>query len=111
MTVIVDPIESFEDVVLGGCSGASVAASALAASDTWPGKKIRAPTLGSSGRPIETFNPASPEVSAFSGRAMPLLISRLRLTGSMKNSPNTFVALKSSAIYCGRLSSNVIPES
>ena len=76
MTVIVDPIESFEGLVLGscrslnlrigiGCSGASVAASALAASDTWPGKKIRAPTLGSSGRPVKTFNPSLPGAFGF----------------------------------------------
>jgi hypothetical protein len=81
---MVDPIESFEGVVLGscrslnlrigkGCLGASVAASALTDCDTWPGKEMRAPALGSSRRPVGTFNTASPEVSAFSGRAMPLL--------------------------------------
>jgi hypothetical protein len=68
MTVVVDPIKSFEGVVLGSCR--LVTASALAASDIWPGKRGRAPTLGLS-RPVGTFNTASPEVSAFSGRAKP----------------------------------------
>src|SRR5262249_12307690 len=85
ITVIFDPIASFEGVVLGsgrspnlgvgiGCSGASLAASALAASDTSTGKKICAPTLGSSGRPVGSFNTSSRRFG-FHGRAIALLIS------------------------------------
>jgi hypothetical protein len=119
ITVLVDPIASVEGVVLGsrspnleigmGCSCASLAASALVASDTSMGEKIRAPTLGSSGRPVGTFNASSPYVSVFIDRAIALLISAFSV-GSVQDSPNMMVELKSSAIYFRSLSSNVIPH-
>ena len=68
------------------CSGVSVAASALAAPVTWSGKKDARSKAWII--PTTSFQYSLPEVSAFSGRAMPLLIGRLRPAGSVQNSPN-----------------------